>query len=105
MYDTKNQLFLAESQIAAAEAAHGIDPRRRYAIETAATRLSRTLSAYHLLRNDAALAVVPVVVDDLCAEVVLDQKKHLAHARHRVRIQCTVRDEWPPRPRPDHRCC
>lgn len=96
VHDTKNQLFLAESQIAAAEAAHGIDlSEARYAIETAATRLSRTLSAYHLLRNDAALAVVPVVVDDLCAEVVLDQKKHLAHAGIAFESECTVRDEWP----------
>ena len=63
VHDTKNQLFYAESQIAEAEAKHGLDlSEARYAIETAAVRLTRTLTAYHLLRNDATLAVVPVVV-------------------------------------------
>ena len=39
VYDTKNQLFYAESQIAEAEAKHGIDlSEARYAIETAAVR-------------------------------------------------------------------
>lgn len=96
VHDTKNQLFFAESQIAAAEAAHGIDlSEARYAIETASSRLSRTLTAYHLLRQDATLAVVPTVVDDLCSEVVLDQKKHLAHASIELEVRCSVRDEWP----------
>jgi signal transduction histidine kinase len=96
VHDAKNELFFAESQIAAAEAAHGIDlSEARYAIEDAAGRLSRTLSAYHLLRKDATLSVVPSVVDDLCAEVALDQKKHLAHAGIDLEIECSVRDEWP----------
>lgn len=96
VHDTKNQLFFAESQIAAAEAAHGIDlSEARYAIEAASGRLSRTLTAYHLLRQDAALAVVPTVVDDLCSEIALDQKKHLAHANIALEVNCAVRDEWP----------
>ena len=96
VHDTKNQLFFAEAQIAEAEAKHGLDlSEARYAIETAATRLSRTLTAYHLLRNDATLAVVPVVVADLCDEVVLDQRKHLGHAGIELSHECSVRDEWP----------
>lgn len=96
VHDTKNQLFFAESQIAEAEARHGIDlSEARYAIESASGRLSRTLAAYHLLRQDATLAVVPVVVDDLCAEVALDQKKHLAHSGIELEVNCSVRDEWP----------
>ena len=96
VHDTKNQLFYAESQIAEAEAKHGLDlSEARYAIETAAARLSRTLTAYHLLRNDAQLAVAPVLVSDLCDEVVLDQRKHLAHAGIELVLACGVRDEWP----------
>lgn len=96
VHDAKNELFFAESQIAAAEAQHGIDlSEARYAIEDAAGRLSRTLSAYHLLRKDASLSVVPTVVDDLCSEVALDQKKHLAHAGIVLEVECSVRDEWP----------
>ena len=96
VHDTKNQLFFAESQIAAAETVHGIDlSEARYAIEAASGRLSRTLTAYHLLRQDAALAVRPSVVDDLCSEVALDQKKHLAHDGIALEVNCSVRDEWP----------
>lgn len=96
VHDTKNQLFFAETQIAEAEAKHGIDlAEARYAIEAAANRLTRTLAAYHLLRNDATLAVVPVVVADLCDEVVLDQQKHLAHGGIALTHDCNVQEEWP----------
>ena len=44
VHDAKNQLFVAESIIAAAERTHGVDlAEARYAIEAAAGRLSRTL--------------------------------------------------------------
>lgn len=96
VHDTKNQLFFAESQIAAAEARHGIDlAEARYAIEAAAGRLARTLAAYRLLRDDARLAVVPTVVADLCEETGLDQKKHLAERGIALSIECSVHDEWP----------
>ncbi|HEX5802360.1 MAG TPA: ATP-binding protein [Azospira sp.] len=96
VHDTKNQLFFAEAQIAAAEREHGLDlSEARYAIEAAAGRLARTLAAYRLLRQDSTLAVVPTVVADLCAEIGLDQRKHLAHAGIALDIECTVRDEWP----------
>ncbi|MBI2307999.1 MAG: ATP-binding protein [Rhodocyclales bacterium] len=95
VHDAKNQLFYAEAQIAAAEAAHGLDlAEARYAIEAAAGRLSRTLAAYRLLRDEARLAVVPAVVADLCEEVALDQRKHLARAGLTLDVACTVRDEW-----------
>jgi len=96
VHDTKNQLFFAEAQIAAAEAAHGIDlAEARYAIEAAAGRLARTLSAYRLLRDESSLAVVPTVVADLCEEIALDQQKHLAVGGIALDVDCTVRDEWP----------
>jgi signal transduction histidine kinase len=96
VHDAKNQLFIAESMIAAAEAAHGIPMgEARYAIEAAASRLSRTLTAYHLLRHDAAAAVSPAIVADLCDEVMLAQKKHLAVRDITLTVECTVLDEWP----------
>lgn len=96
VHDAKNQLFIAESMIAATEAAHGIPlGEARYAIESAANRLSRTLTAYHLMRHDAAAAVTPTIVGDVCDEVMLAQKKHLAERGIVLSIDCQVFDEWP----------
>lgn len=96
IHDAKNQLFIAESLIAASEARHGLDlGEARYAIEAAAGRLSRTLNAYHLMRRGAHLAVVPCIVADLCREVALAQERHLAQAGIALDIDCQVVDEWP----------
>jgi len=96
VHDAKNQLFIAESMIAASEAAHGISMgEARYAIEAAANRLSRTLTAYHLLRDDATAAITPSIVSDLCDEVMLAQKKHLATRSITLSVACSVLDEWP----------
>ena len=94
VHDAKNQLFIAESQIAHAEARHGIElGEARYAIEAAASRLSRTLAAYNVLRKGATLAVTPVIISDLCDEVVLDQKRHLANEGIALTASCSVIDE------------
>ncbi len=96
VHDAKNQLFAAETLIAAAEQSHGIDlGEARYAIEAAAGRLSRTLATYRLLRQGATLAVVPTVVADLCDEVVLDQGSHLERGGIHLNADCPVIDEWP----------
>ena len=96
VHDAKNQLFVAESLITAAETQYGVElGEARYAIEAAATRLSRTLAAYTLLREDAQPAITPAIVADLCAEVGLDQKKHLAAAGIELSQSCSVVDEWP----------
>ena len=96
VHDAKNQLFIAESLIAAAEAKHGLSMgEARYAIEAAGNRLSRTLAAYGVLRHDVALGVTPVLVADLCEEVVLAQKKHLAGQNIALTVACQVFDEWP----------
>lgn len=96
VHDAKNQLFIAESLIAAAEAEHGLSmSEARYAIEAAGNRLSRTLAAYSVLRHDATLAVTPVLVADLCEEVVLAQKNHLASEHIALSVDCQVFDEWP----------
>ncbi|MDD2744380.1 MAG: hypothetical protein PHV02_19140 [Rhodocyclaceae bacterium] len=96
IHDAKNQLFIAESQIAAREAELQIDlSEARYAIETAADRLSRTLAAYRLLRDDARLAVVPANIADLCDEIALEQGKHLSAAGIHLSVDCQAFDEWP----------
>ena len=96
IHDAKNQLFIAESQIAAREAELHIDlSEARYAIEAAADRLSRTLTAYRLLRDDARLAVVPANIADLCDEIILEQGKHLGAAGIKLTIDCQAFDEWP----------
>ena len=96
IHDAKNQLFLAESLIAASEAAHGLSlGEARYAIEAAAERLSRTLAAYRILRDDAVPAVTPVILEDLCDELVLAQKLHLASREVALTVDCQVFDAWP----------
>lgn len=96
IHDTKNQLFSAEALIAASEAHHEVDLSEiRYAIESAAERLSRTLVAYRLMRDGTQLAVVPTIVADLCAEVELAQKHHLEKAGLRLTIACQALDDWP----------
>lgn len=95
VHDTKNQLFLAESLLSAAESTHGIDlGEARYAIESAAARLNRTLAAYRLLREDAGLSIVPTVVDDLIEEIALEQKPHLDRLGISLEKDCPVVDEW-----------
>lgn len=95
IHDTKNQLFLAESLVATAESRHGIDlSEARYALEAAATRLNRTLTAYRLLRDGCRLSPIPVVVSDLCEEVALGQRMHLAQAGIELAIDCQANEAW-----------
>lgn len=96
VHDTKNQLFIAESRVTEAEQQHAIDLGEvHYAIASAANRLSQTLATYHLLRQDPHLAIVPVIVSDLCEEVVLAHKRHLADHAIALNVDCTVDDAWP----------
>lgn len=96
IHDAKNQLFQAESTLVEAEARHGIDlGEARYAIEAAAQRLSRTLTAYRLDRHDQALSVMPTVVGDLCDEVALTQRRHLGASQIALEVDCQVFDVWP----------
>lgn len=96
IHDTKNQLFAAESMIAAREAELHIDlSEARYAIEAAAGRLSRTLAAYRMMRDGVRLAVVPTIIGDVCDEVALAQRHHLETAGIALSVDCQVVDAWP----------
>lgn len=96
VHDTKNQLFIAESLITRTEEKHSIDLAEvRYAIESAANRLSQTLSTYHLLRHGSTLAVAPVIISDLYEEVGLAQKHHLTENKLTLTIDCQIDEAWP----------
>lgn len=96
IHDAKNQLFSAESLIAAAEAQHGIDlGEARFAIQAAAGRLNQTLASYRQLRHETRLALIPTVVDELCEEVALDQRHHLAAHNITLELDCHAPDAWP----------
>lgn len=96
VHDSKNQLFLAEALVAAAEARAQIDLSEvRYAIEAASSRLSRMLTTYNLLRHGGTLAIVPAIVSDLCDELGLAQQRHLAEKGITLDIDCPVHDAWP----------
>lgn len=96
VHDTKNQLFIAEALLGQAEASQHIDLSEiRYAIESAANRLSQTLSTYHLLRHGSTLAIAPVIISDLCEEVSLAQKHHLTDHQINFSFDCQVEEAWP----------
>lgn len=96
IHDAKNQLFSAETLIAAAEARHGIDlGEARFAIQAAAGRLNQTLAAYRQLRHETRIALIPTVVDELCEEAALDQRHHLAGQGIVLDLDCHTPDAWP----------
>lgn len=96
IHDAKNQLFVAESLISDAEKKHAIDlAEARYALESAANRMSRMLTSYRIMRHESPLSLLPVIVSDLCAEVALDQRRHVAHRNLDLDVECTTDEAWP----------
>ncbi len=97
VHDAKNQLFLAESLIVQAETEHGIQlDEVRFAIEQAASRLSRTLTAYRLRRNaGAALSISMVYVADLLEEAAIINRLHCLHLGVAFTFDCAVHQSWP----------
>lgn len=96
IHDAKNQLFQAETGLIAAEAQHGIDlGETRYAIEAAARRLNRMLTTCRLERQEIALAIVPVVIEDLLAEVQLTQQPHVTRTGLQLQVDAGEVALWP----------
>lgn len=97
VHDAKNQLFLAESLIVQAEAKHGIPlDEVRFAIEQAASRLSRTLVAYKLRRHaSGALSISMVYVADLLEEAAIVNLPHCRHLGVSFTFECAVSQSWP----------
>lgn len=96
VHDAKNQLFLAESLIAQAEAAHDIKlDEVRFAIEQAASRLSRTLTAYKLRRHAGdALSISMAYVPDLLEEAAIINQPHCRHMGVNFTFDCPVHQSW-----------
>jgi signal transduction histidine kinase len=77
VHDAKNRLFIAESAVVRAEVEHDIRlDDARFAIEQAALRLSRVLTAYRAERDLLALDVSMTLVADLVDEAVLVNGAH-----------------------------
>lgn len=81
VHDAKNQLFVAESHVVRAEAEHGIRmDEARFAIEQAALRLNRILTAYRSQRGLLTLAVDMLRLEDVLDEAVLVAGSHCSNA-------------------------
>ena len=97
VHDAKNQLFVAESAVVRAEMEHGIVlDEARFAIEHAARRLQRALTAYRCERDLLALDVGMVHIADLFDEVCLLNDAHLRAAGLALDVACAA--ELPPCP-------
>lgn len=96
IHDAKNQLFLAESLITQAEAEHGLKlDEARFAIEHAAARLSRLLTAYKLHREVGQLSIDMVSVGDLIEEAVMINAPHCRHLGLDLSSQNLEHKAWP----------
>lgn len=97
VHDAKNQLFIAESTIVRAEAEHGIElGEARFAIEQAALRLGRILTAYRCQRGLLGLAIEMTRVADLLAEAELINGAHCRSAGLTLTLACDAPDlQWP----------
>lgn len=96
IHDAKNQLFLAESLITQAETEHGLKlDEAHFAIEHAAARLSRLLTAYKLHREVSQLSIDMVSVADLVEEAVMINAPHCRHLGLDLSTQDTSHTAWP----------
>lgn len=96
IHDAKNQLFLAESLITQAETEHGLKlDEARFAIEHAASRLSRLLTAYKLHREVGRLSIDMVAVADLVEEAVMINAPHCRHLGLDLSMKDVDRQVWP----------
>lgn len=97
VHDAKNQLFVAESAVVRAEMEHDIVlDEARFAIEHAARRLQRALTAYRCERELLALNVGVVHVPDLFDELRLLNDAHLRAAG--LAFDTTCAPDLPPWP-------
>ena len=97
VHDAKNQLFVAESHVVRAEFEHGIVmDEARFAIEQAALRLNRILTAYRSQRGLLTLAVEMAQLEDLLEEAVLVAGAHCTNAGLQLKSVCFDNDlQWP----------
>lgn len=96
IHDAKNRLFEAQTLLAQAEREAGVSlPDAHFAITGAAARLSRTLVAYRLLRDQQPLAIAPVTVAELFEDAALAVRTQLGRAAVRLQVDDVLCAEWP----------
>ena len=96
IHDAKNRLFEAQTLLAQAEREQGIRlPDARLAITGAAGRLSRTLVAYRLMRDQQLIAVMPVPVVELVEDAVLTVGSQFERAGITLALDVRFSGEWP----------
>lgn len=97
VHDARNQLFVAESQVVRAETEHDIRlDEARFAIEQAALRLNRILTAYRSQRGLLTLAVDMSRLGDVLDEAVLVAGPHCTLAELVLESVCVDDNlQWP----------
>ncbi len=96
IHDAKNRLFEVHSLLVRAEQEHGLGlADARFAICGAANRLSRTLVAYRLLRDQQPVDMTPVPVAELVEDALLTVRTQFDRAGVALRIDTGFEGEWP----------
>jgi signal transduction histidine kinase len=96
IHDAKNRLFEAQTLLAQAEREQGVSlPGARFAITGAATRLSHTLVAYRLLRDQQPMAIAPVPVAEVIEDAVLTVRTQFERTAIALTVDARYRGEWP----------
>lgn len=96
IHDAKNRLFEAQTLLAQAELDQRVSlPDARFAITGAAARLSSTLVAYRLLRDQQAMSILPVRVAELVEDSVLAVRTQFDRAGITLGIGEGFEGDWP----------
>lgn len=96
IHDAKNRLFEAQILLDQAEQATPLSlADARVAITGAATRLSRTLVAYRLLRDQQPMSIMPVSVLQLLEDVQLTVRTQYERAGRSLNVAAAYHGEWP----------
>jgi signal transduction histidine kinase len=96
IHDAKNRLFEAQTLLARAEREQGVSlPDARFAITGAAVRLSRTLVAYRLMRDQQPIAIMPVPVVELVEDAVIAVRSQFEREGIALAVDVGFPGEWP----------
>lgn len=96
IHDAKNRLFEAQTLLGQAETEGGTHlADARLAIGGAATRLSRTLVAYRLLRNQQAMEITPFPVEQLVEDALITVRSQFERTGTTLDVDVRFGADWP----------
>lgn len=96
IHDAKNRLFEAQTLLVEGERAHGASlPDVHLAIDGVASRLSKTLVAYRLMRGLQPLAILPVSLGDLVEDAQVAVHTQFERAGIALRVKDDFGGVWP----------